>query len=218
MGGSMPSWIQEKTIYSPGFSRYSARILDKSTARSQLNISPQQQVVLVLNGKGGSKHSLAKVTAAALATPEWLWLVIGHTDCDCSVVPDNVSVRGWREDTYLYLKAADVAIASAGHNTVMELGTAKIPFICIPEERPFDEQKIKAQLLQKFGLCTVLESFPSSNYLKDILQKLKNTNTNKWNEIMAINGAAQAAKAIESEVRLLNYWHKSAKLAIDNAI
>ncbi len=211
--GSTPSWIQTKTIYSLGFSRYSGRVLDRSTARKKLNISPQQQVVLVLNGKGGAKHSLSTIAQAALATPEWLWLVVGKTEQNCHIVPDNISVEGWCEDTYLYLKAADVAIASAGHNTVMEIGTAKIPFICIPEARPFDEQEVKAKSLFRLGLCIVMDNFPSNNSLEDILQRLKQSDTNKWNEIMADDGAVSAAKEIESEVKLLNNWHRYTKLS-----
>ena len=201
-----PSWIRAKTIYSAGFSRYSQRKITKSAARESLNISPQQKVALVLNGKGGSQHSLADITAAALVTPAWLWLIVGEADRDCNSLPDNVCVVGWCEDTYIYLKAADVAIASGGHNTVMEIGTAKIPFLCIPDARPFNEQVIKAQLLEKLGLCLMTEAFPCSDSIDFILKNLKTIDVNRWDRIMAIDGAAQAATAIESEVKLLaNY-------------
>ena len=75
----IPSWIREKTIYAPGFSRYSGRVLTRNDARQQLNLSLEQRVVLVLNGKGGNSHSLVKVAAAAKATPNWRWLVVGKT-------------------------------------------------------------------------------------------------------------------------------------------
>ncbi len=211
------SWIRAKTIYSSGFSRYSQRTTTKSAARESLNISLQQKVALVLNGKGGSKHSLADITAAALATPAWLWFIVGEADRDCDSLPDNVSVVGWCEDTYIYLKAADVAIASAGHNTVMEIGTAKIPFLSIPEARPFDEQVIKAQLLEKLGLCLMREAFPCSDSIDFILENLKTINVDRWDGIMAVDGAAQAATAIESEVKLLaNYLELIKKLIFDD--
>ena len=203
--GDTPSWIESKTIYSPGFSRYSQRVLSKSTAREQLSIS-SQQVVLVLNGKGGGKYSLAQIAKAAAATPDWLWIVVGEVQQDCNIMPRNTLVKGWCEDTYVYLKAADIAIASGGHNTVMEIGTAKIPFICIPEFRPFDEQDIKARRLQDLGLCIVQKSFPDSNAVKNIFHRLKELDTNKWDEIMAADGAVQSAKAIESEVKLLDKY------------
>ncbi len=220
--GGVPSWIRDKTIYSPGFSRYSQSKETKLGAREKLNISPQQEVVLVINGKGGGKYSVAKIAAAARATPEWLWLTVGKVDerkCpelkgifhsrrerDYDNLPSNVSVLGWCEDTYLYLKAADVAIASGGHNTVMEIGTAQVPFLCIPELRPFQEQQIKARLLEKLGLCFCSETFPDADSARLVLNKLKQLDVNQWGQIMAIDGAAQAAKAIESEVGLLNSY------------
>ena len=198
---NVPGWVVNKTIYAPGFSRYSGRSITPAAARVELNIS-LERVVVVLNGKGGGEHSLAKIAAAASFTPEWLWLVVGKVENN-SVLPDNVSLIGWCEDTYIYLQAADVAIASGGHNTVMEIGTAKIPFLCIPEPRPFDEQQIKAELLQKLGLCLVATTFPSDRSIKSILNQLKTLDVSRWEQIMAVDGAARLAEEIASEVRLL---------------
>jgi UDP-N-acetylglucosamine--N-acetylmuramyl-(pentapeptide) pyrophosphoryl-undecaprenol N-acetylglucosamine transferase len=200
---TVPSWIIDKTIYAPGFSQYSARLLTRSAARKQLGISCQQKVVVVLNGRGGGQHSLFKIAAVAVATPEWFWLIVGRVERNCQSLPNNVLVVGWCQDTYVYLKAADVAIASAGHNTVMEIGTATVPLICIPEPRPFDEQQVKAELLAKLGLCYLLTSFPTATSIKSILHKVSRLNVSKWTQIMAADGAKQAAMAISSEVKLL---------------
>ncbi len=210
----VPQWIKEKTIYTPGFSRYCWQTLSKSTAREQLKISQQQKVVLVLNGKGGGKHSLSKIAAAAEATPQWLWLIVGEIHRDCYDVSRNVSVLGWREDTYTYLKAANVAIASGGHNTVMEIGTARVPFLCIPEPRPFDEQIVKAQLLEKLGLSFTANTFPDGKAIGSILAKLTQLDVTKWEQVIAVDGAAQAARAIESEVEFLYNYQKSLDIAI----
>ena len=205
----VPHWIREKTIYTPGFSRYCWQTLSKSTARDKLKISQQQKVVVVLNGKGGGKHSLTKIAAAAEVTPQWLWLIVGEINRDCHDIPHNVSVLGWREDTYTYLKAADVAIASGGHNTVMEIGTARVPLLCIPEPRPFDEQKVKAQLLEKLGLSLTANTFPDSRAIGFILEKLARLDVSKWEQIIAVDGAARAARAIESEVKFLYNYQRS---------
>ena len=201
----IPDWIKEKTIYTPGFSRYCGQTIDKFAARAKLQIASQAKVVLVSNGKGGDKHSLAKIAAAASATPEWLWLVLGEIDRNCHShsLPSNISVLGWREDTYVYLKAADVAIASGGHNTVMEIGTARIPFLCIPEQRPFAEQEVKAQILERLGLCLVAEAFPDSQTIGSILEKLSQLDIREWKQIISADGAAQTAQAIQSEVEFL---------------
>ena len=204
----VPSWIRDKTIYAPGFSRYSHRQETKSSAREQLKLDPEQKVVLTINGKGGSKHSLTKIIAAARATSEWLWLVVGETELgDCNL-PDNVDLRGWCEDTYVYLKAADAAVASGGHNTIMEVGTAQLPLLCIPEPRPFNEQQSKAKQLEKLGLCLLAERFPSSNLVSFLLDELMNLDVSRWNQIMAVDGAARIAETIESKVKLLAGYQK----------
>ena len=208
---TVPSWIRAKTIYAPGFSRYSGRTLTRSDAREELNIARDRQVVLVLNGKGGNSRSLREIARTAAVTPEWLWLVVGKIENDCDGLPNNLAVVGWCEDTYPYLKAADVAIASGGHNTVMEIGTAGIPFICIPEHRPFDEQQIKAQILQKLGLCLFLKSFPSVKAIASILERAKTMNTSRWQQIMAVDGAKQAAKAISSEIQTLFEYQQASQ-------
>lgn len=198
----VPNWIVDKTIYTPGFSRYSPQTITKSAARVKLQIPQKQKVVLVLNGKGGGKHSLSKIAAAA-ATPQWLWLIVGEIRRDIHDLPSNISVLGWCNDTYIYLKAADVAIASGGHNTVMEIGTAGIPFLCIPESRPFKEQKVKAQLLENLGLSFTAQTFPDSVEIELILEKLTKLDVSRWKQIIAVDGAAQTAQVIESEVKLL---------------
>ena len=204
----VPSWIRDKTIYAPGFSRYSLRQETKADARQQLN-SDGEKIVAVVNGKGGNQYSLAEIVPTALATPDWQWWILGKVDLDLDYLPDNVKVLGWQEDTFLYLKAADAAIASGGHNTVMEIGTARVPFLCIPESRPFSEQQDKAKLLAKAGLCCVMRKFPTPDKIESVFDKLATIDVDKWHEFMAIDGAVQAAKAIEAEVRLLVQYQSS---------
>lgn len=166
---------------------------------------------MVLNGQGGGQHSLLKIATAAAATPEWFWLIVGKVDRNCHRLPNNVSVVGWCEDTYVYLKAADVAIASGGHNTVMEIGTAKLPSICIPETRPFNEQQVKAELLEKLGLCYLLTSFPTKRSIKSLLEQVSRLDVSKWTQIMAADGAKQAARAIYAEVELLAAYQQASR-------
>ena len=209
--GAVPSWIREKTIYSPGFSRYSQRSITRSDARKKLNISPNRPVVLVLNGKGGNSHSLLEIAEAAAATPEWLWLIVGKINRNYHNLPCNLTVIGWCDDTYPYLKAADVALASGGHNTVMEIGTAGVPYICIPEDRPFEEQHIKAHILQKLELCILLKSFPSKDAIASILDRAKSIDPIGWQQIMAVDGAEKAAKAISEEVQTLYKYQQASQ-------
>ncbi|MGB6297580.1 MAG: glycosyltransferase [Rivularia sp. (in: cyanobacteria)] len=203
---SVPLWKKQKTIYVPGFSRYSGRSLSKSAAREKLDISEKQKVVLVLKGKGGDNHCLQSISEAALTTREWQWFIVGPINKNCNQLPKNITCEGWQQDTFPYLKAADVVIASAGHNTTMEIAEAQVPFLCIPEERPFNEQKVKAELLEKMGLCLCSNSFPTSYSVKSILELLIKMDTTNWKNIVCFDGAKKAAMAIESEAfQIQNY-------------
>ncbi len=192
-------WVRQKTIYVPGFSRYSGRVLSKSQARDNLGINQQQKVVLVLKGGGGDKHCLESISSAAKTTPKWQWFIVGPTQINSNKLPQNISCEGWQQDTFPYLKAADIVIASAGHNTIMEIAEARVPFLCIPEERPFNEQKVKAKLLEKMGLCLHVNSFPATYSIKSILELLRKMDVSNWKNIVSSDGAKKAGTAIESE-------------------
>ena len=201
-----PKWAIDKSIYVSGFSRYSNRELTKQEARSRLEIASYQKVVVILNGKNKGKYCLSTIASAASASPEWLWLIVGQIRRDCNSLPDNISVLGWRDDTYVYLKAADVAISSGGHSTMMEIGTAKIPFMSIPDDKQFGEQRYEAELLEDLGLCLIGDIFPQGDFAKSTLNKLQKMNIDRWDRIMSADGALQAARKIESEVRLLDRY------------
>ncbi len=201
-------WVREKTIYVPGFSRYSGRVLSKLSAQKELGIN-QQKVVLVLKGKGGDKHCLESISEAAKITPEWQWLIVGFIQVNSNQLPLNISCEGWQQDTFPYLKAADVAIASAGHNTVMEIAEAQVPFLCIPEKRPFNEQKVKAKLLEKMGLCLCGNSFPATHSIKSTLELLIKMDVSNWKHIVSSDGAKKAGMAIESEALKIQAYLKN---------
>ncbi len=203
---SVPLWKKQKTIYVPGFSRYSGRILSKPEARKKLGINEQQKVVLVLKGRGGDSHCLESISETAKTTPEWQWFIVGPIQINYNKLPKNIACEGWQQDTFPYLKAADVVIASVGHNTTMEIAEAQIPFLCIPEKRPFNEQKVKAELLEKMGLCLYSSSFPTSYSVKSTLELLINMDITKWKNIVSSDGAEKAGMAIESEaLKIQNY-------------
>ena len=215
---STSQWAIDRTIYVPGFSRYSLNNLSKGEARAKLDIQPQHQIAVVLNGKSKGRYLLSEIAAAATASPEWIWFVVGQVRRDCSSLPANLSVLGWRKDIYVYLKAADIAIASGEHNTMMEIGTAKTPFLCIPDDKPFEEQRLEAELLESFGLCLVLDFFPQGDLVGSILNRVRALNVTKWEQIMSVSGAAVAASNIESEVKLLNLQANALKIECHRSI
>jgi len=130
-----PRWVREKTFYAPGIVRSASQ-----------NISANDDVVLVVLGRGGAISNGEHWAAAARAAPAWQWRVIGP----CTVpadLPPNLELPGWVDD-------AD------GDGVVSAVLSARRPFICLPEPRPFDEQASKANRLAVVGGAIVRHEWP----------------------------------------------------------
>ncbi|MDV5824526.1 glycosyltransferase [Sphingobium naphthae] len=143
-----PRWVREKTFYAPGIVRSASQ-----------NISANDDVVLVVLGRGGAISNGEHWAAAARAAPAWQWRVIGP----CTVpadLPPNLELPGWVDDADAQIAAARVVIGAAGDGVVSAVLSARRPFICLPEPRPFDEQASKANRLAVVGGAIVRHEWP----------------------------------------------------------
>ena len=155
-----PDWIREKTVYLGGFSRFEGKLPEREAARRYCNMSPERQYVVVVSGMGGSGNSLQGIIAAAESSPEHDFWAMGKVDVEqFPTLPTNLKLLGYIADPLPYLVGADIILASAGNNTIMEVATVGRPYICIPEERPFAEQVYKARALARNGMAVVRESW-----------------------------------------------------------
>ena len=191
-----PDWVRNKTFYAGGFSRYSQRSLTRADARHQLRMKPNGSYVVVMNGLGGTGNPLESVVQAAPACPSWEWWVVGPTADHSVALPDNVKVVGRVDDTFPYLKGADVVVASAGNNTVMEIATAGTPYVCIPEARPFREQVSKAEVLNQLGAAVVLNQWPEAERWPELLERVTQTNLVALAALIDPDGARNCARYI----------------------
>ncbi len=191
-----PQWIANKTVYAGGMSRYDdVSMPDRKVARTRLDL-PDGPCVTVLSGAGGAGVPHA-VTEAAQACPDWQWLVVGKKGPASG--SRNLRVEGWVRDTLDHIRAADVVVASAGDNTVMEVAAAQRPLICIPEEMPFDEQVRKARCLCRIGAAKVLFDWPAPSEWKRLLIEASRPGAPPALTALAPgNGATKAACYVES--------------------
>ena len=195
-----PEWVRKKTFYAGGFSRYDQRLLSRAEARKQLGMSADQRYVIIMNGLGGEGNPLVSVVQAAQAASQWDWWVVGPTAYDRVELPANVTVVGKVEDTFPYLKGADVVVASAGNNTVMEIATAGTPYVCIPEERPFHEQYSKAAVLDQINAAQVLPAWPEPARWPTLLENARQMDTQPLANIIDPRGAERCAQYIRKVV------------------
>ena len=191
-----PTWVCEKTFYSGGFSRYSDRELTREGARLQVRMEPSDSYVVVMNGMGGSGNPLSSIAKAAQASSSWKWWVVGPIASYSSELPSNVEAVGQVDDTFPYLKGADVVVASAGNNTVMEIATANTPYVCIPEERPFQEQLAKAEALSHLRAARVMSEWPAAAQWSSILDEAQRSDTSALHSIIDREGAQKCARYI----------------------
>lgn len=143
-----PNWVREKTFYAPGIVR---------SANQDVGIG--DGVVLVVLGRGGSISDGERWSSAARATPARQWRVIGP----CTVPADrpaNLEIRGWVDDAGAQIRDAKIVVGAAGDGVVSAVLSARRPFICLPEPRPFDEQISKADRLAAVGGAIVRHEWP----------------------------------------------------------
>ncbi|WP_020187577.1 glycosyltransferase [Methylopila sp. 73B] len=144
-----PDWVRAKTRYVSGLA-----VAPKPAA-------PDDNVVMVAFGRGGSRVTGADLAAAAGATPGREWRVIGPgeppTPC-----PDNLNVLGWTDDPERAIAAAGVVVGGAGDGVLGAVAAAGRPFVCVPEDRAYGEQAAKAAALEALGAAVVRPRWPNA--------------------------------------------------------
>jgi predicted glycosyltransferase len=154
-----------------------------------------QPSVCVLLGFGGHEIAAADIAAAARATPDWRWDVTG---VPAAANAPNVCIHPPDCDVWALLARATVAVATASTNAVGEVAAARRPLICLPQQRPFDEQRDQAEALQRAGLATVLERWPSAERWPALLDAAARRDPDVWGLLHDRGGAERFARAIEA--------------------
>lgn len=145
-----PPAIVCKTFHAPGIVRsVPAAIVDEN-------------LVLVVLGRGGGTADGKRWADAARAVPWYRWEVLGP----CSVpadTPPNLRLRGWIDDADAAIAGAGLVVGAAGDGLVSAVLAHRRPFLCLPEERPFDEQFSKARGLAALEAAVVVWTWPSAS-------------------------------------------------------
>ena len=164
-----PAWVRRKTHYTGGICKHLGRTLSKAAARRQLGFEQNDRILLIINGLYDKSEPLQTIQRAAERNPDWRLVVVGSYDIQDENRGSNIHFSGKVADTFPFLKAADVVLGSCGTNTLLEIAHAERPYICLPEERPYEEQFCKADPLNKHGLALVLNQFPEPDDFKQLL-------------------------------------------------
>jgi UDP-N-acetylglucosamine:LPS N-acetylglucosamine transferase len=181
--------FSHKTLYSGGFSRY-------TTVDPEGRAVEQRNNIAVLLGKGGTSVDAAFIRFLAEHAKEYSFHVIGFGEQELG--GKNIIWHGHQDNPLELLCACSVVIGNAGHNTVMEMADLNKRFICIPEERPFEEQEKKAAMLALNGNAIVVR--PADLYTQDwpgILKELTAAAAS-WEGVIDKKALQKIAEAIKS--------------------
>lgn len=142
-----PGWVRTKTRYCPGLT---------AIAHVPMTDSPH---VLVVAGRGGKAFVGDQIADAARACPEFEWRAVGPVT-EPREMPANLTLAGWTDRIDEEIARASVIVGAAGDGLVTAVIAADRPFICIPEDRPYNEQRMMAAALARAGAAVVLSGWP----------------------------------------------------------
>jgi hypothetical protein len=182
---NVEAWVRDKTTYLPGLSR-------AVTCQGEAG-----DTILVVGGRGGRPFEGADLAAAATATPDKRWRVIGPVTAP-EHLPPNLTIAGWVETAAEEIASAGIVIGHAGDGLVSAVIAAGRPFICLPQPRPFDEQMVKARRLEALGIAIVLETWPPPAAWPGLLRRARNLDLRVSKTLHNPDGAARAANLLQS--------------------
>lgn len=149
-GAANPDWVRAKTDHL-GF-----LAADPVTHRAEEDGS-----IVVVYGRGGVGGSASDLAAAARATPERTWHVVGPVTGDGADAPTNLRLHGWVSDVGAFLDRATLVIGAGGDGLVSSVAARAKRFVCLPEARAFDEQATTARALAALGAAIHCPDWPA---------------------------------------------------------
>lgn len=201
-----------KTVFTGFISRYSDPSVSSRVASPSPSSTPSKSpspapsstraasdTVVVLVGHGGTALTCAGLCAAAAATPTWQWSVLGPVALDpASPAPANQRMHGVVPDPADHLRHARIVVGSAGDNVVAEMAALRCRYIALSEPRPFDEQRLTAEALDRLGLALHCPRWPDAAAWPALLHRALALEPSRWDAVARQAGAPTAARTIQT--------------------
>jgi UDP-N-acetylglucosamine--N-acetylmuramyl-(pentapeptide) pyrophosphoryl-undecaprenol N-acetylglucosamine transferase len=185
---STPKWVRAKSIYGGFLAKPSSPFTRTRVEEGRIS---------VVFGRGGVAPDIQTLIEAAAAVPKCEWHIYGPIKPLGEVLP-NLNIHGWISDIGAAIDQADIVVGSAGDDLIANVAARNKPFVCIPEDRPFDEQRVKAQKLASLGVTLTLDRWPESPNWRNILDDVKALRSN-WRSLYrpeAVKEVCQQLNAI----------------------
>ncbi|NYE36776.1 hypothetical protein F4692_001909 [Nocardioides cavernae] len=162
MAPGLPPELRERLVCVGALSRHPVRDVPDATPTGAA-----RKVVLML-GTGGHDVAPASVRAALASTPGWEWDVLG------------AGPETWVDDPSVVLAAADVVVTHAGQNALAETAAARRPAVVLPQERPHQEQRTTAAVLEQDWPAVVCRTWPDADEWPYVLSRAASLDPQRW--------------------------------------
>lgn len=182
-----PQSVVQKVHYC-GYTRRPIGRKSKTQIRAELQVLPQERLVLITPGGGEDGYELVDTYLLSLALlpescqlksliicgPEMPVLQKQQVEQAAKAHP-QVRVGEFTNDLMSYIQAADTVVSMAGYNTVCEILSAETPAVIVPRAKPSLEQSIRAEKMAKLGLFTTIhpENLNPAVLMKALLSQLE---------------------------------------------
>ena len=163
-----PVAIAHKTSYC-GYIGRKAGSKSVELIHQELQLSPEERLVLVTPGGGQDGYNLIdtylasldlfpkehKIKSLLLCGPE---MCVSRRKSLFERVENNpqIEIKEFTDDLMSYITAADAVVAMGGYNTVCEILSARKPATIIPRCKPSKEQLMRAARISRLGLCKMI--------------------------------------------------------------
>ncbi|MGB3468626.1 MAG: hypothetical protein WBA74_25300 [Cyclobacteriaceae bacterium] len=191
-------WIKEKTVYTGALCRFYDQKPDDQNPHDK-------PFVLIMTGGCHDEIDMEKINSWADSHPELDWIIVGNysevmvPDLELS---DNIIRKKYVRQVAGYIKHAKYVVAPCSDNIASEIAYYGKPWICIPFERPFDEQNCKAEIFERENIAVVSTDWPNSSMITYLLHKADTLDIEKQKQLVNPLSAKAIASAIDTFIRM----------------
>lgn len=159
-----PESISKKVSFC-GYIRREAGCKTPEVLRQELQVKPDEKLVLVTPGGGGDGYKLVSTYLSGMTRlgddPKIKSIIISGPEMPLQqqqeiseIAARNNSIRfiEFTDDLNSYMSAADVVVSMGGYNTVCEILSLNKKAVVVPRTRPVLEQWIRASRMARLGL------------------------------------------------------------------
>jgi predicted glycosyltransferase len=162
---------------------------NRDCLRQELDVKPDQHLVLVTPGGGEDGYPLIRNYLAGLAllpTPNSIKsLIFSGPEMSAAEKASlnqmaesysQVHMYEFSNDLMSYMAAADVVVAMGGYNTICEILSARKPAVVVPRIRPSQEQIVRAEKMIQLGIFAAIhpEQLTPEGLIQTVLKQLGN--------------------------------------------